>query len=129
MTTFSFYSFRIFKISPYINFKKFLGRILAPPSGRRPGADAPPLPPLATPLAQLSYLLHIFRPLCLVPLACKSFLFPVSCTSSISCTALLPHHQQHSFLIPPPLTILLYKITWPSYPIPLLLEHESTIRK
>ena len=24
--------------------------ILAPPSGRRPGADAPPCPPLATPL-------------------------------------------------------------------------------
>ena len=46
MTTFSFYSFRIFKISPYINFKKILGRILAPPSGRRPGADAlPPAPP------------------------------------------------------------------------------------
>ena len=45
MNTFSFYSFRIFKISPYINFKKFLGRILAPPSGRRPGADAPPPAP------------------------------------------------------------------------------------
>ena len=45
MTTFSFYSFRIFKISPYINFKKFLGKILAPPSGRRPGADAPPPAP------------------------------------------------------------------------------------
>ena len=45
MTSFSFYSFRIFKISPYINFKKFFGRILAPPSGRRPGADAPPCPP------------------------------------------------------------------------------------
>ena len=45
MTTFSFYSFRIFKISPYINFLKFLGRILAPPSGRRPGADAPPPAP------------------------------------------------------------------------------------
>ena len=26
--------------------------ILAPPSGRRPGADAPPCPPLATPLVQ-----------------------------------------------------------------------------
>ena len=50
MTTFSFYSFRIFRISHYINFKKFLGRILAPPSGRHPGADAPPAPPLATPL-------------------------------------------------------------------------------
>ena len=50
MTTFSFYSSRIFKISPYINLKKILGRILAPPSGRRPGADAPPCPPLATPL-------------------------------------------------------------------------------
>ena len=49
MTTFSFYSFRILKISPYINFKKILGRILAPPSGRSPGADAPPAP-LATPL-------------------------------------------------------------------------------
>ena len=46
MTTFSFYSFRIFKISPYINFKKFLGKILAAPGGRwRPGADAPPCPP------------------------------------------------------------------------------------
>ena len=42
MTTFSFYSFRIFKISPYINFLKFFGRILAPPFGRRPGAAAPP---------------------------------------------------------------------------------------
>ena len=42
MTTFSFYSFRILKISPYINLKKFFVRILAPPSGRRPGADAPP---------------------------------------------------------------------------------------
>ena len=42
MTTFSFYSFRNFKISPYINLKKFFGRILAPPSGRRPGAAAPP---------------------------------------------------------------------------------------
>ena len=53
MTTFSFYSFRIFKISPCIKFKKFLGRILAPPSGRRPGADAPPAPPpLATPLSR-----------------------------------------------------------------------------
>ena len=29
-------------MSPYINFKKFFGRILAPPSGRRPGAAAPP---------------------------------------------------------------------------------------
>ena len=54
MTTFSFYSFRIFKISPYINFKKILDSILAPPSGRRPGADAPPCPPLATPLALTS---------------------------------------------------------------------------
>ena len=45
MTTFSFYSFKFLKISPYINFKKFLGRILAPPSGRRPGADAPPPAP------------------------------------------------------------------------------------
>ena len=53
MTTFSFYSFSIFKISPYINLKKFLGRILAPPSGRRPGADAPPCPPLATPLEDI----------------------------------------------------------------------------
>ena len=45
MTTFSFFSSRILKISPYINFKKIFGRILAPPSGRRPGADAPPAPP------------------------------------------------------------------------------------
>ena len=44
MTTFSFNSFRIFKISPYINLTKILGRILAPPSWRRPGADAPPCP-------------------------------------------------------------------------------------
>ena len=35
------------KFSIY-KFKKILGRILAPPSGRRPGAAAPP--PLATPL-------------------------------------------------------------------------------
>ena len=45
MTTFLFYSFRFLKISPYINFFKFWGRILAPPSGQRPGADAPPCPP------------------------------------------------------------------------------------
>ena len=45
MTTFSFHSFRILKISPYINFKKILDWILAPPSGRRPGADAPPPAP------------------------------------------------------------------------------------
>ena len=50
MTTISFYSLRIFKISPYIEFFIFFDRILAPPSERRPGADAPPLPPLATPL-------------------------------------------------------------------------------
>ena len=49
MTTFSFYPFRILKISPYINFKKNFGRILAPPSGQLPGVDAP-LPPLATPV-------------------------------------------------------------------------------
>ena len=42
MTTFSLYSFRFIKISLYINFEKFFDRILAPPSGRRPGADAPP---------------------------------------------------------------------------------------
>ena len=42
MSTFSFYSFRILKISPYINFKKFFGRILATPSGWRPEAAAPP---------------------------------------------------------------------------------------
>ena len=34
--------FRFFKISQYIIFSKFFGRILAPPSGRRPGAPAPP---------------------------------------------------------------------------------------
>ena len=45
MTTFSLYSFRIFKTFPYINFKKFFGRILAPPSRRRPGAAAPFCPP------------------------------------------------------------------------------------
>ena len=60
MTTFFFFSFSINKISPYINFKKIFGRILAPPFGRRPGADAPPPcppryatalnPPLNTPL-------------------------------------------------------------------------------
>ena len=60
MITFSFYSFRIFKISPYINFEKILGRILAPPSGRRPGADAPPPAPLRSatalrPLRDLQY--------------------------------------------------------------------------
>ena len=45
MTTFLFYCFRIFLISPYINFKKILGKILAPPSRRRLGADAPPPAP------------------------------------------------------------------------------------
>ena len=55
MTTFSFYSFRVFKISPYTNLKKIFGRILASPSGRRPGTDAPPpLPPLATTLIAAS---------------------------------------------------------------------------
>ena len=53
MTTFSFHSFRILKISPYINFKKILDWILAPTSGRRPGADAPPAP-LATPLQSVA---------------------------------------------------------------------------
>ena len=43
MTTISFYSLRIFKISPYIEFFIFFDRILAPPSERRPGADAPPV--------------------------------------------------------------------------------------
>ena len=54
MTKFSLYYFRFFKIYQYINFKKFFVRILAPPSGRRPGADAPPAPPLATPLLEPS---------------------------------------------------------------------------
>ena len=45
MTKFSLYSFRFYKISQYINLKKFFVRILAPPSGRRPRADAPPCPP------------------------------------------------------------------------------------
>ena len=65
MTTFLFYSFRIFKISPYINFKKILGRILAPPSGRRPGADAPPPAPprYATGLCVKYYFLKSFVPM------------------------------------------------------------------
>ena len=53
MTTFSSFSFRIIKISPYIIFfKKSLAGFWRPP----PGADAPlrgqmpPLPSLATPL-------------------------------------------------------------------------------
>ena len=55
MTTFLFYFFRVFKISPYTNFKKIFGRILASPSGRRPGTDAPPpLAPLATTLIAAS---------------------------------------------------------------------------
>ena len=43
MTTFSIYSFRFLKISPYK--KKFFFMILAPPSGRRPGQLPPPCPP------------------------------------------------------------------------------------
>ena len=59
MTTFSFYSFRIIKISPYINFKKIISRILAPPSGRRPGAAAPSCPPrYATVWQQLLKSIH-----------------------------------------------------------------------
>ena len=44
MTTFSCYFLKKNLISPHINFKTIFGRILAPPSGRRTGADAP-LPP------------------------------------------------------------------------------------
>ena len=47
MTTLSSYSFRFLKLLLYINFQ---GRILAPSSGRCPGAAAPPAP-LATPLS------------------------------------------------------------------------------
>ena len=54
MTTYSFYSFRFLKISSYIIFLIFFGRILAPPPGgargQMPPPPAPPLPPLATPL-------------------------------------------------------------------------------
>ena len=49
MATFSIFSFRINKISPYINFKKSLaGFWRPPPDGAR--GQMPPLPPLATPL-------------------------------------------------------------------------------
>ena len=61
MTTFSFYSFRIFKIFPYINLKKILLQDFGAPSGRRPGAAAPPCPPLATPLVQLYKLYYKLR--------------------------------------------------------------------
>ena len=37
---------------------------MAPPSGRRPGADAPPCPPLATPLF-MTTLLNLVKLLCL----------------------------------------------------------------
>ena len=50
MTTFSIYSFKFKKNSPYKNFKNFFGIILAPPSGRRAGQLPPPLAPLATPM-------------------------------------------------------------------------------
>ena len=36
--------FQILKISPYKNFEKFFGMILAPTSGRRRG-QLPPIPP------------------------------------------------------------------------------------
>ena len=42
--------FQILKNFSIYKFLKKLDRILAPPSGRRPGAVAPPCPPLATPL-------------------------------------------------------------------------------
>ena len=50
MTTFSFYSFRFLKISPYINFKNFWAEFWRPPPGDARGQMPPPAPPLATPL-------------------------------------------------------------------------------
>ena len=64
---FHFFSFRIIKISSYINFKIVFGRILAPHSGRRPGADAPPAP-LATPLVRQSQLSCY---VIVMPIVCK----------------------------------------------------------
>ena len=46
MTTFLFYSFRVFKISPYIIFKKnFLSGFWRPPPGGARGQMPPPAPP------------------------------------------------------------------------------------
>ena len=51
--------------------------ILAPPSGRRPGADVPPCPPLATPLVHT--VIHVY--LILIQCTCTS-------TASLSCSVL-----------------------------------------
>ena len=45
MTTFSFFSFRINKISPYIKFKKSLAGFWRPPPDGARGQMPPPAPP------------------------------------------------------------------------------------
>ena len=60
MMTFLLYSFSFLKISQYINFKKFFGRILAPPSGRRPGAAAPPRYATGQVVSFMKLTIHMF---------------------------------------------------------------------